>query len=254
MKLGLMQPYFFPYIGYFQLIQAVDSFIVYDDVAFIKQGWINRNRLLPLHGQPVYFNVPLKGAGSFQKIRSIEIFDDGRWRPRLLKMIQHNYKSASYFEETFPLIKDLILTEEQSLSGYNLCIMRGIAGHLDIGTDIRYEPDKYQWLESALAAEPSALKHKYAEAGYASESKVIRILEICKHEGADTYVNAIGGQALYDREIFCRSGVALLFVNTLPYQYDQRSEAFYPHLSIIDVLMNCGRENTKKMLCGFTLI
>src|SRR6266498_1735594 len=105
-----MQPYLFPYLGYFQLIHAVDRFVVYDDVAFIKQGWVNRNRIL-INGQPSYVTVPLKQASSFRQIRDIEIDDSPQnreWPSRFLKSVDNAYRRAPQFTHVFPLIESVV--------------------------------------------------------------------------------------------------------------------------------------------------
>jgi hypothetical protein len=253
MKIAVMQPYFFPYIGYFQCIHAVDTYILFDNLNFIKKKWVHRNRIL-INGQPNYLMVNIAQKSSYKKIREITLIDDTFWRKKNLKKIFLSYKSASYFDEIYPLIESMMLYDSQSLAEFNANLIQQICSALEINTRIIPNSTPYDFIEEKLA-NPSSLdvyKQQYQLNDYSL--KVVRILELCMFEKASTFVNAIGGQTLYKIDEFKKNGIDLLFVNTHDYAYQQHSTIFHPHLSIIDVLFHCGIEGTKKMIPNYSLI
>ena len=232
MKLAIMQPYFFPYIGYFQLIAAVDLFVVYDDVNFIKNGWINRNRIL-VNGEPRYVNVAIRGASSFRAIKGTAIDPSSIWREKLLKSVEYNYKRAPCFQSAFPVISDIIRFPSSELSEYLLNSIKGILQYLKIGTTLVVSSATYG--NDDLRAQE-------------------RIIDICRREGATEYINAIGGMALYRKDDFARNGIQLRFLKSLMPFYGQFSEHFVPALSIIDVMMFNSVETITRMLGRYELV
>jgi WbqC-like protein family len=224
MKLGIMQPYVFPYIGYFQLVHAVDRFVIYDDVNFIKQGWINRNRIL-IAGQPRYFTVPLANASSYTSIREIQVCRHD-WRSKLLKSVEHAYKRSPFFSETFPLIESVLLEEESFISKLAFNSILKIAAHLDISTEFVTTSTHYN--NAHLKAQE-------------------RVLDICRMESASHYINPIGGIGLYSKQAFLERGIDLQFIKPKQLKYPQFKNDFVPWLSIIDILMFNGQERT----CSF---
>ena len=229
MKLAIMQPYFFPYIGYFQLINAVDKFVIYDDVNYIKQGWINRNRIL-LDGKDHFLTLSLLNAGSYRLINEIEI---GPNRHKLLKTIGQTYKKAPFFHEVFSLIEGILTCEENNLAFFLEISVRRIVAFLNIKTDLMVS---------------STIKKDAAKKGQD------KVLEICEKMNAAVYVNAEGGQELYSKEIFNLKGIALKFIKSRPINYVQFNNEFVPGLSIIDVLMFNSKENVNKMLKSYDFL
>jgi len=229
MKIGIMQPYFLPYIGYWQLMNAVDRYVIYDDVAYIKQGWINRNRML-LNGKEFLFSIPLAGASSFKNINEIAI---ALVKSRLLKTIAQGYAKAPFYDTVFPLIGDIINYEEQNLARYVTHSIRAVADYLGIKTELvlSSEIDK----DSSLRAQD-------------------KVLDMCQTLGATEYFNAIGGQQLYSREEFLSAGIALRFLKTNPIVYQQFNNKFVPLLSILDVMMFNSVENISAMLVNYELV
>lgn len=229
MKVAIMQPYFFPYIGYFQLINAVDTFVIYDDVNFKKQSWITRNRILLDHKA---FNLILQvqGASSFKKINHIEI---GTNTTKLIKTLEQAYKDAPFFDVTFPIIKAVFLQEEPNLSKFLIYSIKTIANYLEIRTDFKISSNMDKDIH---------LKGQD------------KVFAICKTLGASHYINAIGGQELYDREVFKTHSIDLSFVETNAIHYAQFDKEFIPWLSIIDVMMFNTVEDIKKMLNQYVLI
>ena len=229
MTVAIMQPYLFPYIGYWQLINAVDTFVIYDDVNFIKQGYINRNSILS-NGKSQVITMELIGASSNKLINEIEV---GNNRSKLSKTIKQNYVKARYFEVVYPLIENILNQNEKNLGKFIGYSLEQISNYLEINTKFIYSSD---------IEKDNALK---------TQDKV---LEICNILKADKYINAIGGQELYNKEIFKENGMELNFLKTELVQYKQFKNDFVPYLSIIDVLMFNSKDEIKEMLKRYELI
>jgi hypothetical protein len=209
-----MQPYFFPYIGYFQLIAAVDLFIVYDNIKYTKKGWINRNRMLQ-NGNGVTFSLPLKSDSDYLDVCERELAADFN-RDKLLKQIDGAYRRAPYFAQTFPLVEQIVQYEETNLFRFLHHSIVRTCKHLGITTAIR--------ISSGIAIDHE-LKNQD------------KVLALCEAVGASTYVNTIGGMELYSKEAFREKGIDLKFIQSKPFGYTQFGETFVPWLSIIDVMM-----------------
>lgn len=231
MKIAVMQPYFFPYIGYWQLISAVDRFVVFDDVNYINRGWINRNRILSQKLK--YFSLPLLGASQNKKINEISVDLEKLFTRRNSRILHETYKKAPFLAEIEPLAEKWLYIDCPNLAGYLTEQITMICGSLDIGTEI---------LVSSLIEKNNDLK---------GEDKV---LEICRNLGADEYVNPIGGTALYHKEHFENNGIKLSFISSDLNEYPQFGDPFVPTLSILDILMFCGTEGTKEQLKDFSLL
>lgn len=255
MKLAIMQPYFFPYIGYYQAISAVDKYMLYDNLAYIKRGWVNKNRLLVVNREPVYIIVPVKDKSCLRNINETELADNKNWRKKILNTIFMNYKKTTYFEEIYSIVEHVINTEVRLLTELNANSIIDISRYLDIKTEITTETSKYFDLEEKLENDHSDILKFFPSVKLINpEKKVIRVIEICRKEGADVFINAIGGQELYNKEEFARNDIKLFFIQTKKYSYQQSTKIFYPHLSIIDVLMHCGKEKTKNLLTKYQLV
>lgn len=214
MKLGIMQPYFMPYIGYYQLIAAVDKFIVYDNIKYTKKGWINRNRLL-VNGRDEFFTLPLRGGSDSLDIRDRELAVDFD-RDKLLNQLRGAYLRAPYFENTLLLIERIVRYEDTNLFNFLLNSIDKTCTHLGISTSIQ--------VSSNLA-----IDHELK-----GQNKV---LAICDEVRASTYINSFGGQELYSKENFMERGLNLKFIKAKPLEYPQFGNQFVPWLSIIDVMM-----------------
>jgi hypothetical protein len=219
MKLAIMQPYFLPYIGYFQLIAAVDAFIVYDNIKYTKKGWINRNRML-LNGKDAMFSLPIRKDSDSLDVVERELAADFD-HSKLLNQFRGAYARAPYFMQIFPLLERIVCCEERNLFRYlhhaiiELCVHLGIETEILISSSIAIDHD--------LRAED-------------------RVLALCRAQGADVYINAIGGMELYDRNVFRAKGLELRFLRTKPFEYAQFGTPFVPLLSIVDVMMFNARE------------
>lgn len=213
MRLAIMQPYFFPYIGYFQLIAAVDMFIMYDNIKYTKKGWINRNRML-LNGKDVVFSLPLKRDSDYLDVCERELATD--FNPeKLLNQFKGAYRRAPYFPQTLPLLEQIVRHEDTNLFSFLHNSIVKTCEHLGISTEIR--------ISSGIDIDHSL-------------SNQDKVLALCDAVGADNYVNAIGGMELYSRETFLKRGIQLNFIRSKPFEYAQFGDEFVPWLSIIDVM------------------
>lgn len=228
MNLAIMQPYFFPYLGYFQLVSAVDCFVFYDDVAFIKQGWINRNRILA-NGTPIYFTVPLSKASSYVPINKTLINQTQypKWKQKLLRTLKHQYSHALYFDNVFDLVQEVLASETEDIASLAIRSTELCSNYLRINTDFKISSLDF----------PSTGAHG-----------VERVLDICQMSKAHSYVNAHGGKNLYDQAEFEEQNIELTFLNPQLNAYPQTSEGFLPGLSILDVMFNCSFDQIKSML------
>ena len=252
MKLAIMQPYFFPYIGYFQLIKSVDKILLYENVNFMLKNWMTRNRMLKINETPFFITIPVHSKSSFKKISEIELVNDERWKKALKKCLIYNYSRSSYFSDVFPKLEGIIDTEATDLHTYNSETIRLIARLLGINTQIENNNQKYLEMENELSR-----KYENSDTDESleiSQRKTERVILITKQEKANIFINAIGGTALYKKSEFADYGIDLYFIKTQDFTYKQFSKEFYPNLSILDVLLNCGIENTKKLLTNYDLI
>lgn len=232
MKIGIMQPYFFPYIGYFQLIKAVDVFVVYDNIKYTKKGWINRNRILQ-NAKDVMFSLPLKSDSDYLDVCKRELAADFN-RDKLLNQFKGAYQRAPYFAQTFPLVEQLVRYKEANLFRYLHHSIVKTCEHLGITTEIRVSSD---------IAIDNSLKNQD------------KVLALCEAAGANTYVNAIGGMDLYSKETFREKTIELKFIQSRPFDYPQFGDAFVPWLSIIDVMMFNSLAAIKEcLICNYDLI
>jgi hypothetical protein len=189
MKLAIMQPYFLPYLGYFQLIAAVDKFVLLDDVNYINRGWINRNQI-SLLGRPVWMTLPLSGASQNRLIRDIDIFADDVWQVRHAKLVSQAFARAPYGSAAFEMYRRWLGRAEGNLSTFLHSVVSDVCCYLDIDTEI---------VPSSSIYAKDSLKGQH------------RILDICKSEGASRYINPPGGLALYDQDSFARAKIELEF-------------------------------------------
>lgn len=203
-RLAIMQPYFLPYIGYFQLIAAVDKFVVFDDVNYINRGWINRNRML-LNGASAIFTIPLCNSSQNKLISDIKILNDAKWQKKMLRTFQQSYSKARNFEETFTLLEYIINFPLSELNIFLLNALQATITHLDIKTDIVSSSKKYN--NNDLSGQE-------------------RILDICRREQAKSYINPFGGLELYHENVFQKNGIDLFFLKSREFTYSQGK---HPH-------------------------
>ncbi len=230
MKLAIMQPYFFPYIGYFQLINSVDKFVFYDDVNYIKSGWINRNRLF-LADDVRYITVPVEGASSFKKINATQIKKDDKWMVKIIDLIKNNYSDAPFYAPVCGLIESTLYSNSENLSALAKFSIMNTANYIGVNTEFVL----------------SSVVYKNQE-----KTGVDRVIDICIIEKSTEYWNLPGGRDLYNAELFGAHDIGLRFVDVLIEPYQQKNNKFYPGLSIIDVLMYNKPSRVLQMLnsCG----
>ncbi len=214
MKAAIMQPYFLPYIGYFQLIAAVDLFVVYDNIKYTKKGWINRNRMLQ-NNKDVVFSLPLRNDSDYLNVCERKLADDFN-SEKLLNQLKNAYRHAPYFAQTIVLVERIMQYEDSNLFRFLLHSIVRICEHLAITTEIR--------ISSGIPIDHD-LKNQD------------KVLALCEAVGANTYVNAIGGIELYSKDVFREQGIDLKFIQSKPFEYSQFGNGFVPWLSIIDVMM-----------------
>jgi hypothetical protein len=232
MRLAIMQPYFLPYIGYLQLMNAVDKFVLYDDVNYINKGWINRNRIL-VNGKDYLFTVPLKEASQNKLINEICLSDDPKWRGKLLKTFEQAYKKAPFYLTAFAVTEKIINLEAEKLNEWLAAGFSVLADYLHIQTEIVSGSGVYH--NTHLKAQE-------------------RILDICRQENADHYINPIGGTELYDKPVFGASGIQLSFLKSRPVIYPQFKNEFIPWLSIVDIMMFNSVPSIQHLLNEYDLI
>ena len=229
MTIAIMQPYFFPYIGYWQLLNEVDTFVIFDDVNFIKKGYINRNSIL-INGEAQHFTLELLGASQNKYIHQIEV---GENRYKLLKTIERAYKNAPQYETVLPLLESILNVQEKNLSRFLGDALTHIANFLEIETEFIYSSNINK--NTDLKAQD-------------------KIIDIAQRLNATKYINAIGGKELYNKDKFKESEIELFFLETELSEYKQFKNDFVPYLSIIDIMMFNSVSEIKKMLNTFKLV
>ena len=227
-----MQPYFFPYIGYWQLLNAVDKYVILDDVNFIKKGWINRNRILD-GDKDEFIRITIEKISQNRKINEHFLFEKDKCFEVLLKTIHERYSKAPCFDEVYALIERIFGFEGTNVADFLSFQIREVCSYLDINTEI---------LRSSEIAKDESLK---AQA---------KIIDVCRRLGADEYYNAIGGVELYEGQAFAEAGMELHFLKSKLTEYKQYGGAFVPGLSIIDVMMFNDKDAVKAQLCDYELV
>ncbi len=229
MTAGSNQPYLFPYIGYWQLMSLSDVYVISDSMQYIKKGYVNRNNIL-VDNKRHLITLEVIGAKSKKQINEVEV---GSNRKKILNSIFHAYKKAPYFETIFPMIEKILLYEERNLAKFLGNSIETIASYLDI-------KPKFIYLSELQGDTPLRAQ--------------ARTIDICKRVNADHYVNAIGGQNLYNKKDFEKEEIRLNFLKTGDIEYKQFGNQFIPNLSIIDIMMFNSREEIKTMLQEYILI
>jgi len=233
MKLAIMQPYFFPYLGYFQLIDAVDRFVFYDDVSFIKNGWINRNRIL-VDGAPIYFTVPLVKKSSNNKINQTKIHQGlfPIWRRKFLKTLEQHYGKAPHFTNVFELVQRILEIDHKNIASLAMNSIILCSNFMRLSCEFGKSSRDFPNMKLG---------------------GLDRIFDVCRKSGAKVFVNSPGGKSLYNKEIFEQNNFSLTFLNSRLNPYPQLNEEFLPNLSILDIMMNCSTDEIQDMLKQYSL-
>ncbi len=231
-KVAVMQPYLFPYIGYFQLINLVDQFVVYDDVQWMKGGWINRNRILE-HGHPAYITFPLRKASYKAKIKDREFsLDFEAQKASIFSRIQSAYRRAPYFEPTLTMLSKCLASTDRNVARFAVNALHECCSYLGITTPF------------VLSSELVTQENKGAE---------VRVLEINRLLGATHYINPAGGRELYNKEHFAQANIELIFIEPRIVPYSQFGEGFLPSLSILDAMMFNSKRELEALLSEYDL-
>ncbi|WP_426416867.1 WbqC family protein [Aestuariirhabdus sp. LZHN29] len=229
MRVSVMQPYFIPYLGYWQMMSAADVFVVFDDVNYIKRGYVNRNSIL-LHGLPHLVTLQVNQASQNRKICELSVGDNSN---KILETMRHAYSKAPYYKGVMQMMHESLQGDRSSLSNFLENSIKVIALYMGIET---------RFLFSSSFSHDSSMK--------GSE----RIIDIAGRLGANTYLNPIGGVGLYSKEEFSQNGIELSFLKMEEVRYPQLGDRFVPNLSIIDVLMFNDVSTVKELLGRYTLV
>lgn len=232
MKLGIMQPYFFPYIGYFQLIYAVDKFVFYDDVNFITRGWISRNRILTNEKEKL-ITIPCAKASQNKLIKNVKVDLDEKSKTKIIKTIYHSYNKAPFFEPGFHLVEQILNAKIRHIGELATKSIIDVCNYLNIQREM---------ITSSTIFNNSHLK------------KADRLIDICKNTDCEDYVNPIGGTEIYKKEYFKANGINLHFLKPKYFEYKQFENIFVPWLSIIDVIMFNSNLTIQEFLSQYELI
>ncbi len=224
-----MQPYLFPYIGYFQLISKVDVFVFYDDVNFIKRGWINRNKLL-INGNEYLFSIPLQHVSQNKLIKDVYIKESDKWVNQFFTTLQQNYAKAPFFEEVFDLTQSVFYKSNKSIADLAINSISSITSYLELETEFLKSSEHFSDTHDLRSAD--------------------RLIAITKKNGSNVYVNPIGGKKLYDKGYFLENGIKLKFIET---QFQSVSNKNDYELSIIHLLMIKSREEVLELLNQYKL-
>lgn len=230
MRIAIMQPYFFPYLGYFQLLKAVDLFLALDDVFFIKKGWIHRNRMC-FNGKIHLFSIPLKDVSQFRTINEthISMREFQRWKRKFLASLVAFYKKQSFFEEGMDLVEQTLAQPGNSIADLavmSLCICCRALGI------------------------PTPLHRSSAAGGASGLRRETRLIELCHQHNADKYLNPPGGEELYTAAMFAPHGIRLEFLHPMLSSYPVKGRNWISGLSILDAVMCCGTRYVRENLLG----
>jgi hypothetical protein len=235
-KIAIMQPYVFPYIGYMNLVNASDKFVFYDDVHFIKQGWINRNRIM-LMEEPYRFSIPLKRQSSNALIKDTEVSDLAKFADKFLEQLGSSYKKSPYKDSVLDYVQEVLTSRHVSISEVAIGSVELFFKYIGIEKSFHYSSKEFSITRGLDKAE-----------------RLIKIAELLK---SNEYINAIGGTSLYGKEFFASKGIKLEFVkpSLMPYEHCNGSGSnFNPGLSIIDIMMNLSEQDIRSQLDSFELV
>jgi hypothetical protein len=231
-KVGVMQPYFLPYLGYFQLLNYVDVFVIYDNIQYTKKGWINRNNILQ-NASAKKISIPIKKDSDYLNVNDRKLVENSdKEKNKALNQIASSYRKAPYFEELFIIVERILKSDERNLFYFVKNSIEEVVKYMEIDTQI---------VISSEVESNSSLDGQE------------RVIGLCKDVEGSLYINPQGGMELYDRNAFMKTQLELSFLFMKNIKYQQFKHEFVSNLSIIDVLMFNGVEKTKELLQQFEL-
>lgn len=233
--IAIMQPYFFPYIGYWQLIHAVDLFVVGDSAHYIQNGWVNRNRILGDGNRPQYFGIEVSKASAERYISETSRVVNLNRTDKMCRVLKYYYSKAPYYSEAMEIIKPILLDEDPDLTNYLVKQLKAVAGYLGIKTEFR-------------------MLSEVSDRWDCRAPEIIR--RTCEHFGLSDYINPSGtGMIYYKKDAFREMGINLQFLRrNEDIRYKQRTDEFVSDLSIIDLMMYCSRDELHEMLNCYHLL
>lgn len=230
-KLAIMQPYLFPYLGYYQLMNAVDVFIYHDDVQFIKGGWINRNNILSSDGT-TKFTLPVCKDSHERNINERFFHDFEIQKKKFLNKLNNEYRNAPFFNQAFNILSEMMAFTDPSVPNFIINTNKLLNNYLNISTEIKF---------SSKINKDNSLKGEE------------RVIDLCKSQKADEYINSSGGEKLYSIKNFQKEGIQLHFLFPEKIEYNQNRNEFIPNLSIIDLMMFNSPQHINNMLYAYEL-
>jgi len=236
MKIGIMQPYFMPYIGYISLLKHTDNFVLFDTVQFIRHGWIERNRIIKPNGGWQYIQVPLVKFSRETLIKDVQINNSTDWHNKILAQLQHYKNIAPHYFKTVKFLQSIFEIDYADIVTLNKKALEAICEYLGINKQIEV------FSQMGLQIDPVKAPDEWA-------------LNICKAIGGiDEYWNPPGGQSFFDKTKYDKAEINLKFHSIKLTEYDQKQNSFEPGLSIIDVMMFNNAEEINHMLDNYELI
>lgn len=234
MRIAIMQPYFFPYIGYFQLINAVDRFILGNGVQYIYQGWINRNRILkPTENEFIYIRIPVVKHNFDTLIKDMKAVEGEDWKSKIISQFSH-YKKAPYYKIVYDFLTECFVYSERDITRLNAHYLKAVCDYIGIKYKVEIQTE---------------MNFDYSNV----TSTGTRPIRLCEQMNATEYINPIGGIELYRKEEFLKSDIELKFIQSKITEYDQQRKSFVPGLSILDVMMFNSPNDIKMMLNNYEL-
>lgn len=235
MKLAGMQPYFFPYLGYFGLIKHSDIFIIADNVQYIEPGWIRRNRILKPNEGWQYVGIPVVKCSHKTSIKEVKINESEPWRDRIIRQLQHYSKRAPYYNDVIRFLERAFEAETDSIADLNVQLLAETCRYIGIP----FHAEVFSRLD--VVVERANAPDEWA-------------LNTCRALDADTYINPPGGIEFYDHRKYARAGIELEFLKVNLRPYDQGAGAFEEGLSILDAMMFNTPQEIRAMLDDYDIL
>ena len=234
-RLGIMQPYFMPYLGYFALIKHTDAFVFFDTPQYIKRGWVNRNRIIHQQENFNYINIPLKKAPQETAIKDMLIDDSQDWKKKIFAQLEIYKKKSPYYEDVINLLHETLDKEYKTIGEINIAATIAVCKYLGIDKPF------YIYSEMDLNIPQVNAPDEWA-------------LYITKAMGYKTYINPPGGMTFFNYAKYEKENIELKFLKINLTPYVQKRGYFEPGLSIVDVMMFNSKEKIMEMLDDITLI